>query len=334
MTTWLDKYNPFKSKAKIKAFLFQPYWKETLLFLFFLALALGFWLLQNLRQEYEMEISIPVKYKNIPEEMGSMDEYPQEIKAKVRDRGNVLMNYSWLHFFSPVEINLSDIRKANIIQVPGKTIEASILKQIVSTTTLIEFEPQTMTLEYKALQSKEVDVEADISVLLEPGFRISGSISVIPEKVRLYANGNILDSISIVKTVFSEVKKANQTKQIKLRLQKINGAKMEPDEVTVNVPIEEFTEKRISIAIKCNGIPEPYNLRTFPSSVEIVCNIPLSRFKELVETDFEILIPFQEFEAVQSQGKISLYLTKKPLWVVNPVMIPDMIEFIIEKNNP
>jgi hypothetical protein len=269
----------------------------------------------------------------MPEEMISMDNYPQEIVAKVRDKGNVLINYTWLRSFHPVEVNLLDIRKEGSIQVTRRTIEVSISKQLLTTTSLLNIEPQTLTVEYAELQHKDVPIEIDIEVSLEPGYRISESMTVVPDKVRLYANSNMLDSITSVKTVYSEIRKGNQTKTVKLRLQKITGVQIEPDEVTVTVPIEEFTEKRITLAVMCNDLPGSYIVRMFPSAAEVVCNVPVSRFRELIESDFEISIPFQEFEARKTEGKLQLYLTKQPLWIAHPVISPDAVEFIIEQNS-
>ena len=59
--------NSFKSiQAKTKAFFHGDRWKEVLVFFFFALLAFGFWLLQSLQQEYEIELVFPVKYKNVP----------------------------------------------------------------------------------------------------------------------------------------------------------------------------------------------------------------------------------------------------------------------------
>ena len=333
MTSWLDRQIHFKSICKkIKVFFLRLGWKETLIFLLFFLLALSFWLLQNLQQEYEIEIFIPVQYNNMPKEMLSTTHYPQEIVAKVRDKGTVLLNYTWLRSFQPLEVNMEDIRKEENIQISRRTIEASISKQLLSTTSLLNIEPQTLTIEYAELQRKDVPVEIDMAVSLEPGYHISGSMSVAPENVRLYATENVLDSIINVKTVYSEINKVNQTQEIKLRLQQKAGVQMEPEEVTVTIPVEEFTEKRITLSITCNDLPDHYVLRTIPLSVEVVCKVPISRFRELTESDLEIQIPFHEFEARQTTGKMPLYLTKQPLWVIHPVIIPDVIEFIIEQN--
>ena len=334
MTSWLDRQIQFKSTCKmIKVFFLRLGWKETLIFLFFILLASGFWLLQNLQQEYEVEIFIPVTYKNMPEEMVSTENYPQEIVAKIRDKGTALFNYTWFRTSHPVEVDLADLRKERSMQVSRRTIEASISKQLIATTSLLNIEPQTITIEYAELQHKDVTIEIDIAVSLEPGYQISGSMTVAPEKVRLFANSDALDTITSVKTAYSEINRANKTQVLTLRLQQFAGIQMEPEEVTVTIPVEEFTEKRITLTVMCNDLPDYYVLRTFPSSVEVVCNVPISRFRELAESDLEIQIPFQEFEAIQTEGRITLYLTKKPLWITHPVIIPDAIEFIIEQNS-
>jgi len=329
--SWLDKQKWFKSISQIKVFFLQKQWKESLIFLFFLLLSLGFWLLLNLQQEYEIEIFVPVKYRNIPPEMDLTEEFPQEIIAKLKDKGIILINYSWLHSFSPIDVNLADIRKDGNYQVTKRTIETGISKHLISSTSLLEFEPETIAIEYKTIQYKEISVQADISVTLEPGFMISGSIKVEPEKVRVYADSNTLDLITNLKTVFSEVRRANETKKIKVRLQKIDNARIDPDEVTVTVPVEEFTEKRMMISVGCSDLPENYTVRIFPSSVEVICNVPLSRFKELEDTDFEIQIPFRRFEAYQASGAMPVDLTKKPSWIAHATIVPSAIEFILEQ---
>ena len=332
--SWLDKQILFKSINRIKDFFFQLQWKETLIFVLFLLLSLGFWLLQHLQQEYEIEIAVPVRYKNIPAEMELAEEHPQEVIAKLRDKGNILINYSWLHSFSPIEVNLSDIQQTGNHLVTRRTIEASISKHLITTTSLLSVEPETIVIEYSVLQNKEVPVQTDISVELEPGYQISDAITVAPEKISIYATNNTLDLITNVKTVTTEIKKAKQTQVIKVRLQKIDNVRMNPDEVTVTIPIEEFTEKRISVAIGCNDLPDNYILRSFPSAVEVVCIVPISRFKELEDTDFEIYIPFREFETSRTSGTFNIYLTKQPAWIASPTIVPSTIEFIIEQNNP
>ena len=99
----------------------------------------------------------------------------------------------------------------------------------------------------------------------------------------------------------------------------------------MTIPVEEFTEKRLTLHIRCDSVPAGYALRMFPNTAEAVCNVPLSHFKELCEDRLDILIPFREFEAHREDGKITLRLTKKPDWLTDYDLNPDAIEFILEE---
>jgi hypothetical protein len=52
----------------------------------------------------------------------------------------------------------------------------------------------------------------------------------------------------------------------------------------------------------------------------------------LSESDFEILIPFSEFEANLISGKLAVSLSKQPDWIARPSLNPDLIEFILEQH--
>ena len=100
----------FKSAPKkIKTLLRQQRWKEVLIFFFFVLLSMGFWMLQSLQQDYEIELSIPVRYKNVPTNIAFSDTLPNSIKVKVRDKGSVLLNYSLGRTFLPIEPSLNSL---------------------------------------------------------------------------------------------------------------------------------------------------------------------------------------------------------------------------------
>ena len=101
--------NSFKSiQAKTKAFFHGDKWKEALVFFFFALLAFGFWLLQSLQQEYEIELVFPVKYKNVPADIAFNVPEVETITAKVKDKGSVLLNYTFGRSFAPIEVNMKN----------------------------------------------------------------------------------------------------------------------------------------------------------------------------------------------------------------------------------
>jgi hypothetical protein len=320
---------------KIKTLFRRQQWNEFSMFLFFVLLSAGFWFLLSLQQEYEMEIVVPVKYKNIPAQMTLSGDNPVAVVAKVKDKGTVLVNYLWMYSFDPVEVNVKELQKNDTqLIVSAKTIESNLSKQLISSTTLLRVEPQSIRIEHTELQTGELPVLAEVAVSLESGYQVSDPI-VTPPKVRVYASKTVLDTLSALKTVPVELKKMSGTQSISVALQEIPGVRTDPEKVVVTIPVEEFTEKQLTIPVLCKSLPENYTLHLFPASVEVTCNVPVSHFNDLSEADFEIQIPFQEFEAGQESGKITVRLTKQPsLRVTDPVIRPDVVEFIIERNDP
>ena len=69
-----------------KAYFHGDQWKEVLVFSFFVLLAFGFWLLQSLQQEYEIILTFPVQYKELPADSAFDKEIPQQVIAKVKQR--------------------------------------------------------------------------------------------------------------------------------------------------------------------------------------------------------------------------------------------------------
>ncbi|MDO4703235.1 MAG: YbbR-like domain-containing protein [Tannerella sp.] len=299
----------------------------------FLLLSLGFWYLQTLQDEYEIEIAIPVKYKNVPADKILTGDNPQEIMVRVRDRGTVLINYSFLRTFAPIEVDVKALQKAGgrRVTVTRRVIETNIAKQLISSTSLLSFEPSSIQVEYNDLLNKLKPVVADLSITLEPGFQLSDTVIVTPPKVRVYAARAILDSLLVVKTVALKAENLHKTKEFTVGLQPIEGVRYEPEEVKVSIPVEEYTEKRLTLSIQCDSVPANYLLRMFPSTVELSCKLPLSRFKEISEEDFEIRLPFNEFEAHREAGELPVRLTKQPDRLLNLELTPQKIEFILEQ---
>lgn len=308
-------------------------WKEILIFLFFLLLSSGFWLLQSLQQDYERKIELPVRYKNIPSEWILSKDNPEKISILVKDKGTTLMYYSWKANFLPVDISVSNLSRSSdqSLHVTTRMLETMLSKQLISSTSILSIEPREINIKYDSLSSRSVPVIADVIVQTKPGFQLSDSIKISESEVRVYGSSKVLDTLRYVKTKRSTAENVSSTRELTVALDLPVGVKSDHETVKLTIPVEEYTEKRLQLAVLCLDIPSGYALRIFPSMVEVVCDIPLSLFKELTEDELEIQIPFHEFQEYQPTGKLPVRLTKKPSWVVNTVVVPDEVEFIIEQ---
>jgi len=325
----------FKSvRLKTKAFLNSQKWKEALVFFCFVLLSFGFWMLQSLQEEYEIEITIPVRYTDVPPEISFNRTLPDHITVRIRDKGSVLLNYKFGRTFVPIEANIkSKIKKSGKLIISRQLIESKIKKQLISTTTLLSFDPRSIEESYSERREKALPVVFDGSIQTSAGYKISGDIQILPSTVQVYANNAVLDTLSSIHTVFTTITKGDKDITRRIRLQHINGATIKPSIVTVTIPIEEYTEKTLTIPIVCPDLPPNYTLRTFPSIAKVNCIIPLSQFKDVTSDDFAIQISFTDLEQ-NVTGSLPLQLTKKPDWVDITAIMPGKIEFILEQTKP
>lgn len=325
----------FKSaQRKIKVFLHRQQWKETLIFLAFVLLAFSFWYLQSLQQDYEIEVNIPVRYKNVPAQISFTDTVPQTVTARLRDKGSVLLNYTFGRKFVPFEVNMKDVSIGKgTLTIERKEIEGDIYKQMLASTMLLSIEPSDIKINYNKQKEKDVPVSFNGYISLAQGFHRSGDILIQPSIVKVFAAENMLDTITDIKTVFTEIKKADNTITRILALQKRPGVTFQPETVTITIPVEEYTDKTIEVPIIVTGIPHDYTVRLFPPTVKIVSNVPMSRFKDITTDMFAIEIPFLDLEQ-NLTGETPVFLTRQPEWARTTTLAPNKIEFILEQHRP
>lgn len=310
-------------------------WKEIFIFIAFVLLAFVFWLVQSLQDDAERRFEFTLRYKNIPDEWTLLDNNPKTASVLLRDKGNTLLYYYWNKRIHSIDISITDLQQMSdsLLKIPNRMLELGLAKQLITSTSIVAFEPNEIILHYDMLSNRMTKVLSQLSIITKPGFQVSDSIRVSPPEVRLFGSSKILDTLNQIKTKPATLEGLSKTGEINVRLDLPAGVKAAIETVKITVPVEEFTEKKIHLPILCADIPDNYVLRIFPSSVDISCNLPISLFREVTEEMLEIRIPFDEFVENQTKGKITVRLTRKPAWISNPVITPNEVEFIIEHHD-
>ncbi len=332
--SWIDDniIRTFQSVlTDVKAFLHRQRWKEALIFSCFVLLSFGFWILQSLKLEYETEMSIPIRYNNVPADIVFTNKLPEKAFVKLKDKGSALINYSIGQNFKSINIDLANLPKEQTTTVISKkVIEDEIQKHMLATTNVYDFEPQTIALNYGLRKSKEVPVKFNGYISTEKGFLVSSDIQITPMNVTIYGNETLLDSIHEIQTVYMEITKGKKNITKSVDLSPVEGIKLDIKSVSVTIPIEEFTEKTLSIPVLFKNVPRNYNVRSFPQKVEVSCNIPISKFNEVEDNMFAIEIPFSQLEENVS-GTLNVSITQKPDWIRYCSVNPGKIEFLLEQ---
>lgn len=305
-------------------------WNNLLVFFSFAALAFIFWLLRYYQQKFEVELSIPVRYKHIPSSIILSDSLPEKINLKIQDKGTVLLNYHFSKNRDAIDIDLTDISlKQNPFRVTSAMLSSKIIEHLSATTKLISFDPENIDIYYSPLKKKKIPVVFNGDIQVASGHIFTDSIKINPSFVTIYGNSHILDTLYEIRT--KPIKRSNINKKLNvyLDLQIPQGTRSSVDQVQLTADIEAYTEKTFELRVVSNNVPENLYIRFFPSTVELTCQVALSKYSQLTEKDLEIDVDYNELK--HNNTSIPITLTNKPKEIINYRIIPERVEYLIEQ---
>ena len=319
-----------KISERIRNFLLSKRSREFLVFLLFVFLSFSFWLLLVLNDEYETEVSIPFRMKNVPENVVLTSELPQDLKVGVKDRGTVLVNYLLGQTFYPVTIDFEDYSdKGNQVRFLSRTLDKRISSQFNQSTKLLSIKPDTLELIYTRAKAKKVPVRLRGEVKAERQFYIS-DIVYSPDSVMVYAPNEILDTITAAYTENLYLEQVADTTYRRVNLKPVKGARFMPSYNDVTFYVDIYSEKSVEVPVMGINFPNDKTLRTFPSKVQVTFQVGLSQFKHVTEEDFKVVVDYNTLEG-NGNEKCRLHLLESPANVTHVRISPKEIDYIIEQ---
>ena len=319
-----------KISERIRNFLLSKRSREFLVFLLFVFLSFSFWLLLVLNDEYETEVSIPFRIKNVPENVVLTSELPQDLKVGVKDRGTVLVNYLLGQTFNPVTIDFEDYSdRGNQVRFLSRTMDKRISSQLNQSTKLLSVKPDTLELIYTRAKAKKVPVRMRGEVKAERQFYIS-DIVYSPDSVMVYAPNEILDTITVAYTENIYLEQVSDTTHLRVNLKPIKGVRFTPSYNDVAFYVDIYSEKTVEVPVLGVNFPDDKTLRTFPSKVQVTFQVGLSQFKDVTGDDFKVVVDYNTLEGNRDE-KCGLKLFESPANVTHVRISPKEIDYIIEQ---
>lgn len=325
------KHLYLKYSKKIKNFLLSAKSREFLIFLFFLFIASGFWLLQTLDKEYETEIDVPIRLKGVPEDVVITSDIVPNVQVKIKDRGTALFNYLLRGQLAPVFIDFNeDFVKNNHVKIRSTDIERKVLGQFNVSTRLLSLSPDTLDYIYSTGKSKLIPVKLSGYITAARQYYISDTL-YSPDSVKVYAPQAILDTLTAAYTQPFKKTDISDTLRCNLTLAKIRGVKFVPDHINCTLTTDIYTEKTLEVPIVGIGFPSDKVLRTFPSKVKVTFRVGVGQFKQVTADDFSIVVPYENLFRNNSD-KCGVMLQYAPDGVSQIRITPEQVDFLIEQN--
>jgi hypothetical protein len=318
-------------RAKIETFFREETWKEVLVFLFFLALSLGFWIMQSLQQTGEMTVNLPVVYTNMPDDIALNNVLPSGIEVKVQDMGSAFLKYAISDKMPAVEIDLREMNPKNhVYTVPSRHIESECMNSLPASAKITSFSPSSIVINYAPLKKKTVPVIFNGKIEPATGFMPTQDVELNPTEVTLFGSGEKLDRISGVYTEKKDWTDLNRSIKTRLKILPVTGVRMSSDHVDMLLTVEEYTEKVLEIPVSGKDFPSNCRLRTFPATVRVSCLLPLSRYASIMAGDFEAVVLYDAISKSNSPT-VPVTIARKPEFLKNCRHSPGQVEYLIEQ---
>lgn len=312
--------------SKVKTFFIS---KNVLTFLVFLLLSTIFWFVHTLDRERQSIIKLEINYTGIPEDIEIKNQLPRQIDVTIRDEGMKLLHYS-REKLDPITIDMARVyfSKGKIIITPDQ-LKAKISDYVLPTTAVLKITPDSISVNYQKLATKELPVKIGGKVSLAKQYIYSDSLRIDPSKVKVFGPEYILDTMKAVYTEEVDLKNVADTTILKSKLRVPKDVKFSFYDVNIGIFVEMFTENRIEIPITIINAPNNLNVRVFPVSVSATYNVGLSNYTKVNVNNIKVVFDYKEIENRLSR-KSRLQILNNSLYISNLRIDPDEVEFLLE----
>lgn len=317
---------------RVKDFLLSKPSREFFIFMLFFVIASAFWLVQTLDREYEMEVLVPVKLKNVPENIVITSDFPSDLVVNIRDKGNTLLNYRLTKRFYPITIDFAEYQtRRHHVTILSSTFTKAVTSQLSANTHVESIKPDTLEYYYSEGKSKKVPVRLNAKVSAGQQYYLSDTI-FSPEQVTVYAPQGSLDTIKVAYTKYFEETQIEDTLHRQVELVSSRGVKFVPDVVDLKLAVDIYTEKTVEVPIEGVNFPADKTLRAFPAKVKVTFHVGLSKYLDIKPEDFHILVTYEELMKLGDE-KYQVKLKKVPDGVSQIRIYPQQVDFLIENVN-
>jgi hypothetical protein len=307
-----------------------------MIFLFFVVLSTIFWLLNQLEEEYETKISVPVRYSNFPSDKILVNDLPEYFDLTVKAHGFKLLEYKISNKFLPYSINVNSLTlrihsESDYVKLYALTrlIKDDVEKKLSSELKIISISPDTLYFNFAERIFKKVPVVSQLNAVPATQYMIQDKIIFNPDSITISGANPIIDTIYQVYTEKRDLLDLDSEYNKEIRLQKIKNVDFSEDEIDVLIKVEKFTEGTQNIKLNVINVPDSVVLRTFPNRISVNYFVALSNYDKVLPQLFEAVVDYNKIES--QTNKLDVQIVNQPDYIKSLRYSPRSVEYIIEK---
>jgi hypothetical protein len=307
--------------------------REVMTFLLFVALSACFWVMQTVYEETDGSFEVQFVVRDMPSNAVFTTPVPTTLKVTVHDRSIALMRYYFKQSLHELSVDFDRYAdEAGNFRLSGTELHALIQECLDGTTQVGTVTPAIIDARFALTNGRRVPVRFDGTCSAQLQSRC-GEVRLTPDSVTVYAPDGILDTLREMRTerrTFTELS-APVSEEVPLHVPL--GVKAEPFTVHMDVNVEEYVEKTFArVRVETIMVPDSVKLRTFPSMVQLSCNVNLSQYKALTADEFVLTVSYADIPTDGTTAtRLPIHVTDHPDAATHIRIRPDSVEYMIEE---
>lgn len=263
-------------------------------FLLFLLLALLIWVLTKFSKESIATISTNLAYINLPSTVSVSPDTPQDLEFDISANGFQFLSYKLKVPTIDIDISKYYEEGDTLILISNSELNKVITSQLDNYTRVIHISLDVLRVDLDPIVSKKVVVQFISEIEYKEGYKSLGKVILKPDSVEVSGPSEILDSIQSIITETFVIKEVSESINVNLILQNPkNSILVLSNETTeLQLIVEEFTQKHLTIPVEVMNIPSDIELRLLPESIEVSFEVSLSEFNRISEKDFRLVCDY------------------------------------------
>ena len=303
--------------------------RDKWLFLICVIVAIVFWAMQKLSNNYSFTQVYSVSYI-IPD--GKVFKKPPvtSVEVTLTGIGWDIVNKSAKNIGDKIEVELS---ADNSQLIPATAISEKINSLLASDEiSVAQIKPSNISISLVDQAKKKVPVVSKLNIEFLPSFYIKSPIHFTPDSVVITGSYQAIKNITKWNTEILNINKLNRNiydMPIQFEAPKTDLIRLDHDMVRMNLEVEEFTEKSFTLPIKIKNADN--KVISIPNTVDVKCVVGISKYDILTEDDIELYINLDESLVSNSINVVHISVSRMPFYVRNISYQPSSAQFFYLK---
>lgn len=294
-----------------------------------LLIALLFWLIVKLSEDYRTNFEMPIRY-DLPEAQTFSKPPPRTLDVIAEGRGWSLLGY----LFSKTPTLLLEVPQGDRLALAGSSLRSRAEVYLKSGLTVIETRPEYMNLSLEAREEKLLPLVLVQDIQTASNYHLLSPPTIDPDTVVVSGPASALeplDSWSTQRVVLQDVRE-NLSQWLPLEIPPNRQLRFEPDKVRLDVEVERTTEQAFFIPIKLVNAPDD-SVRIFPNQVKVSFRVGVGAFETVRESDFSVQVDMSKVNPGQQSNTIPILVKSNNPAVLSFYFSPKAVEFFFQQPN-